>query len=204
MRGRRSLTIPDTLGPCSRVLRSSTASIWVSTALICDCSTGISFAIRTGSGIFNFSNQWVNGPRADTPAANTGFPLAALLLGAPASASIDQNTAVAILNKYYGFFVQDDWRLTPRLTLNLGLRYEYETPRTERYDRTTRGFDRAASYNLGGIASRGGLAYANTNGLPRGISNQDTNNFAPRIGIAWSLTPKTVLRSGYALNYVQE
>jgi hypothetical protein len=160
------------------------------------------FRNLNGSGIFNFSNQWVNGPRADTPTANTGFPLAALLLGTPSSASIDQNTAVAILNKYYGFFIQDDWRLTPRLTLNLGLRYEYETPRTERYDRTTRGFDREAAYNLGGIPLRGGLVYANTNGLPRGIYDPDGNNFAPRIGIAWSVTPTTVIRSGYALNYV--
>jgi hypothetical protein len=160
------------------------------------------FRNTNGSGIFSFSNQWVNGPRADTPAANTGFPLAALLLGTPSSASIDQNAGVSILNKYYGFFVQDDWRLTPRLTLNLGLRYEYETPRTERYDRTTRGFDRNATYTAGGTAFRGGLVYANTNGLPRGIYDRDVNNFAPRVGMAWSITPGTVLRAGYALNYV--
>src|SRR5688572_3800394 len=52
------------------------------------------------------------------------------------------------------------------------------------------------------IASRGGLVYANTNGLPRGIYDRDANNLAPRIGIAWSVTPGTVLRAGYALNYV--
>jgi hypothetical protein len=160
------------------------------------------FRNLNGSGIFNFTTQWVNGPRADTPAANTGFALAALLLGTPASASIDLNTGVSILNKYQGFFVQDDWRIASKLTLNLGLRYEYETPRTERYDRTTRGFDRNATYNLGGIPSRGGLVYANSNGLPRGIYERDVNNFAPRVGLAWSLTPTTVIRGGYALNYV--
>ncbi len=160
------------------------------------------FRNLNGSGIFSFSNQWTNGPRADSPAGNTGFPMAALLLGVPVSASVDQNTGVSILNKYYGFFVQDDWRITSRLTLNLGLRYEYETPRTERYDRTTRGFDRDASYNLGSVPAMGGLAYANTGGLPRGIYNRDSNNFAPRIGVAWSVTPKTVVRMGYALHYV--
>lgn len=160
------------------------------------------FRNLNGSGIFNFTNQWTNGPRADVPAGNTGFPMASLLLGTPASGSIDQNTGVSILNKYYAFFIQDDWRIAPNLTLNLGLRYEYETPRTERYDRTTRGFDRSVAYNLGSIPVNGGLVYANTGGLPRGIYDRDVNNFAPRIGIAWSIDPKTVVRTGYALNYV--
>jgi hypothetical protein len=160
------------------------------------------FRNLNGSGIYSFGNAWTNGPRADTPVANSGFPMASLLIGTPVSGSIDQNTGVSILNKYYGFFVQDDWRIAPKLTLNLGLRYEFETPRTERYDRTTRGFNRAAAYNLGGIPSQGGLVYANTNGLPRGIYDADTNNLAPRIGIAWSVVQKTVVRAGYALNYV--
>ncbi len=160
------------------------------------------FRNLNGSGLFSFNNQWTNGPRADTPVAGSGFPMASFLLGTPASGSIDMNNGVSILNKYYAFFVQDDWRITSRLTLNLGLRYEYETPRTERYDRTTRGFDRTAAYDLGGLPVQGGLVYAGTNGLPRGIYDRDTNNFAPRIGLAWSLTPKTVIRSGYAMNYV--
>ncbi len=153
-------------------------------------------------GTFSFTNQWTNGPRADTPLGTTGFPLASLLLGTPVSGSVDKNTGVSILNKYYAFFVQDDYRLTSKLTLNLGLRYEYETPRTERYDRATRGFDRAAKYNLGGVAASGGLAYAGTGGASRGIYNPDRNNFAPRLGVAYTISPKMVLRAGYALNYV--
>jgi hypothetical protein len=160
------------------------------------------FRNLNGSGLFTFTNAWSNGPRADQPLANSGFPMASLLLGTPASGSIDTNTGVSILNKYYAFFIQDDWRIAPKLTLNLGLRYEFETPRTERYDRATRGFDRNVAYNLGDIPVRGGLVFANTDGLPRGIYDRDTNNFAPRIGIAWSVTPGTVIRSGYALNYV--
>ncbi|MDX2182165.1 MAG: TonB-dependent receptor [Bryobacteraceae bacterium] len=160
------------------------------------------FRNTTPGGSFSFTNAWTNGPRADQPVAASGFPLASLLLGTPASGTIEQNTGVSILNKYYGFFVQDDWRITSRLTLNLGLRYEFETPRTERYDRATRGFDRAARYNIGSIPAQGGLVYAGVNGLPRGIYDNDTNNFAPRIGLAWSLSQKTVFRAGYALNYV--
>ena len=153
-------------------------------------------------GTYSFTNQWTNGPRADTPLGTTGFPLASLLLGTPASGSVDSNTGVSILNKYFGFFVQDDYRITSRLTLNIGLRYEFETPRTERYNRATRGFDRNAKYNLGGIPVTGGLVYAGTGGLPRGIYDSDTNNFAPRIGLAYSFSPKMVIRAGYALNYV--
>jgi len=162
------------------------------------------FRNLNGPGTFSFTNAWSNGPRADTPVATSGFPIASLLLGMPSAGSIDLNTGVSILNKYYGFFVQDDFRVTSRLTLNLGLRYEYETPRTERYNRATRGFDRTAQSPLrvGGLDLRGGLLYAGTGGLPRGIYEPDRNNFAPRIGFAFTITPRTVFRGGYALHYV--
>lgn len=143
------------------------------------------------SGTFSFSNAWSNGPNALTPAGNTGFPMASFLLGL-GGGSLANNNGVSILNKYYGFFFQDDYRVTTRLTFNLGLRYEYETPRTERYDRATRGFDFA----------NGGLIYAGVGGVPRGIYNPDRNNFAPRFGFAYSLRPKTVLRGGYAIHYI--
>jgi len=156
------------------------------------------------SGSFSFSNAWSNGPRADTPTANTGFPLASMMLGMPSGGSIDFNAGVSILNRYYGYFIQDDWRVNSKLTLNLGLRYEYEAPRTERYNRTTRGFDRAVQSPLRvpDLPLRGGLLYAGTGGVPRGIYDPDRNNFAPRIGLAYSLTPKTIVRLGYALHYV--
>ncbi|MBL8292817.1 MAG: TonB-dependent receptor [Bryobacterales bacterium] len=155
------------------------------------------------SGSFSYSNAWSNGPSALTPAGNTGFPMASMLMGL-GGGSLANNTGVSILNKYYGFFIQDDYRVTPKLTLNLGLRYEYETPRTERYDRATRGFDRSAASPLRapGLNLLGGLVYASQNGLPRGIYDPDRNNFAPRIGFAYSVTNKTILRGGYALHYI--
>ena len=154
-------------------------------------------------GNFSFSNAWSNGPSALTPAANTGFPMASFLMGL-GGGSLDNNTGLSILNKYQGFFLQDDYRVSSKLTLNLGLRYEYETPRTERYDRATRGFDRNAISPLkaAGLNLMGGLLYANQGGLERGIYNTDRNNFAPRLGFAYSLRPKTVVRGGYALHYI--
>ena len=158
------------------------------------------FRNTSGPGNYAFTNAWTNGPRADTPLATTGFPMASMLLGTAASGSIDRNTGVSILNRYYGFFVQDDFRVTSKLTLNLGIRYEYETPRTERYNRATRGFDRTAANRLGTQNVLGALSYATSDN--RGIYNADRNNFAPRLGLAYSFDTKTVVRMGYALNYV--
>ena len=67
--------------------------------------------------------------------------MASFLLGFPSSGSVETDTGVSIQNVYTGLFFQDDYRVTSRLTLNLGLRWDYQTPTTERYDRTTRGFD---------------------------------------------------------------
>ena len=155
------------------------------------------------SGNFSYSNAWSNGPSALTPAGNTGFPMASFLMGL-GGGSLDNNTGVSIVNKYYGVFLQDDYRLSSKLTLNLGLRYEFETPRTERYDRATRGFDRTAASPIrgAGLNPVGGLIYAGINGVSRGIYQSDRNNFAPRIGLAYTLAPKTVLRTGYALHYI--
>jgi hypothetical protein len=126
--------------------------------------------------------------------------MASMLLGTAASGSVQNNAGVSILNKYYGFFLQDDYRVSSKLTLNLGLRYEYETPRTERYNRATVGFDGTAVNRLGDRTILGSLVYANED--RRGIYLPDRNNFAPRLGLAYSMSPTTVLRAGYALNYV--
>ena len=161
------------------------------------------FRINNPSGTFSFSNAWSNGPSALTPAGNTGFPMASFLMGL-GGGSLDNNTGVSIINKYQGFFFQDDFRVSSKLTINLGLRYEFETPRTERYDRATRGFNRtvASPIKAAGLNLVGGLQYANQGGLDRGIYDSDRNNFAPRFGFAYTLAPKTVVRGGYALHYI--
>ena len=87
-------------------------------------------------------------------------------------------------------FIQDDWKLRPNLTLNLGLRYEYDTPPVDPTNRMS-------VLNL----QTGQLALVGSNGTSRSGTRPDRNNFAPRLGFAWSATGKTVVRGGYGVFY---
>jgi hypothetical protein len=89
-------------------------------------------------------------------------------------------------------FAEDDWKVTPRLTLNLGLRYDFSTPATDARNRMAN-FDPAGS---------GSLVFAKSGSLgDRALVNPQTTNFAPRIGVSYSLNDKTVLRGGYGIYY---
>ena len=153
-------------------------------------------------GTFSFANAQTGGPNALAPAG--GLAMASFLLGFPSSGSVETDTGVSIQNFYTALFFQDDFRVTSRITLNLGLRWDYQTPTTERYDRTTRGFDYygPSPLQIPGLNLQGGLLYAGVNGLARGIYDSDWHQFAPRIGIAYSLNSKTVIRAGYGLTYI--
>jgi hypothetical protein len=152
------------------------------------------------SGTFSFNPNFTRGPDPVSN-TNTGHPVASFLMGIPSSGSIDVNVQPAFFNKYYGAFLQDDFRITRAFTLNLGLRYEYETPRTERYDRMVRGFayNTTSPVTIPGRQLFGGLGFAGVKGEPRYQWDPQRRNFAPRIGIAWQLTPRVVFRSGYGI-----
>jgi hypothetical protein len=155
------------------------------------------------SGSFSFDGAFTGGPRADTPADTSGFALASLLMGY-GSGSISWQQPVNIQNLYYAFYIQDDRHVSSRLTLNLGLRYEYEAPRTEAANRTTRGFGyyTPSPLQVPGLNLTGGLLYAGVNGQPRGIYNPDRDNFAPRIGFAYTVNASTAIRGGASINYI--
>jgi hypothetical protein len=167
--------------------------------------------------VFAFSGGWIRGPADTAPVPRMSGPLAAMLLGIPDSSRLDWSVSSAGINKYTGVFFQDDWKVTDRLTLNLGLRYEYEGAPTERYNRTSLGYDfntpspvsaaALAAYALSPIPeipvsqfqAIGGLTFANVNGQGRGLYHAPTREFMPRIGFAYSIDPKTVLRGGYGI-----
>ena len=169
------------------------------------------------SPFFTFTTEWTQGPLDNSPAAPMGQGLAAFLLGTLSGGGIDRNASVAESSHYWGFFFHDDWKVSSRLTLTLGLRYELDLPIKERFDRSIRNFDYAmalpfaaaaqAAYAASPIAevppsafrTVGGLLYAGVGGVPRSLWNPDRNNFSPRLGLAWRWRPQTVVRAGYGV-----
>jgi hypothetical protein len=155
------------------------------------------------SGTFTFDKRWTQADplRAD---ALSGNEFASFLLGVPSSGSIDRNIDPAYRNPYYVLYFQDDWKVRPNLTLNLGMRWDYEAPRKERFDRMIAGFDldqpSPIASQVQGLNLRGGLLFASDD--DRLAFRPDRNNFQPRIGVAWQLSPKWVLRGGYGLTYL--
>jgi hypothetical protein len=111
--------------------------------------------------------------------------------------------APAFQNIFYGAYIQDDFRVSSKLTLNMGFRWEYESPRTERYNQMTRGFAYNTPSPLQSAAPNlrvnGGLLFAGVEGQPRGQTDAVWKNFSPRLGIAYQLHPKLVMRAGYGI-----
>ena len=157
------------------------------------------------SGRYDFNTGFTRGPNANKGGPTVGDEIATMLLGTPSSGTFGTLLQVKGVNEYFAFYVQDDWRITSKLTLNLGLRYELEVPRHESEDRLDWfDFDVANPLNdmVEGLGTlRGGLRFAAVEGNPRRHFDTDSNNFAPRIGFAYQATSKTVLRGGSGLFY---
>ena len=137
-----------------------------------------------------------NGVFSQNPAARpgSGNALVDFLLGYPDVASIGTNVRAGIRIRNWTSFIQDDWKLNSRLTLNIGLRYEYTTPVTEVVNRMAN-FDMATNSVI--QAKAGGIR-------ERALANPDRNNFAPRFGLAYQLNSKTVVRTGYGIFHTLE
>ncbi len=146
------------------------------------------FQVANPRGRFAFTGRFTQDPGT----GEGGISLADLLVGQPDSSFISTLTDFGNRQHVYCGFVQDDFKATPSLTLNLGLRYDYFGPTFESHDRQSN-FD----FNAGQ------LIVANRNGASRGLIDVDKANFAPRLGVAWSplRSQKTVVRGGYGLFY---
>ncbi len=157
------------------------------------------------AGAYTFGKNWTQAVsnRAD---AVSGNELATFLLGYPTSAYVDRNIDPAYKMYYYAGFFQDDWKVSSRLTVNLGLRWDYEAPAVERYDRMMSGLDFNApspiASQVQGLGLKGAVLFAGLNGQPRGVVLPDKNNFAPRVGLAYRIRDKWVIRGGYGLFYL--
>jgi hypothetical protein len=167
------------------------------------------------AGRYDFGTNFTRGPLDNSTGAAIGQEFASFLLGLPTGGLIDRNASRSNQTLYSGVFFHDDWKVNQKLTLNLGLRYEQEGATTERYNRNVRGFDPTVSSPIEAAAKaayaanpipeipvasfnvKGGLLFADK--AHRGFWESDKNNFQPRIGFAYLLNDKTVVRGGFGV-----
>ncbi len=177
-------------------------------------------ASGNASGVWSFDTRWSRqhfGRRQPNPLDGNG--LADLLLGLLDSGNIPFNDTNLRREPYLAGYIQDDWKLSAKLTLNLGLRYDIQFPMYEIHNRLVSGFDfqaanpvsdqalgnwrrfaaTTANYPAPPGAIRGGLRYAGVGGQPRRIYDFDLTNIQPRIGVAYNFLPKTVMRGGVGI-----
>ncbi len=169
------------------------------------------------AGSFSFSNTYMRATDATTTASNYGLEFAAFMMGVPSSASIDTVDSAFWSNRYRALYLQDEWRVARRLTLNLGLRYERESGIRERFNRGIGGeffYDAKlpitdlvqAAYAKSPLAELpasdfrvlGGTEYL---GVRRDAFTAGTHKFLPRAGVALMINEKTAVRGGYGWFY---
>jgi hypothetical protein len=156
----------------------------------------------SSTGNFTFSAGLTQGPNPNTASTTAGNSVAALILGGGSGSLLIDSKDGATQSFYYGAFIQDDWKVTRRLTLNVGLRYDLDIPRTERYNRMetfnpTIASPLAAATGIAGL--KGGTVFVGVNGVSRRQFDPQWTNFDPRFGIAYQASKNTVIRGGYGI-----
>ncbi len=174
------------------------------------------------AGNFTYNNSYVRQAQNTTNAGVLGLEWAAFMLGVPSGTLINTNADLYLTNKFYSGYVQDDWKLSKRLTVNLGLRYELEGGFRERFNRGLTGFDLEAPLPISAGAQaayatltvpstalfqlppanqfvvKGGTTFLGKDGAPDSV-NKSQPGWMPRLGFAYQLNNKTVLRGGWGM-----
>ncbi|MBI5087259.1 MAG: TonB-dependent receptor, partial [Acidobacteria bacterium] len=180
------------------------------------------------NGTFSFDQGWTRQLSGFQQGTYDGSSVASLLLGYPSGGQVDWVDNPYRTRPYYGLYIQDDWKVSSKVTVNLGLRWDVQLYALERFNRVNSGFDvnvknplndavlanwakikaqyDAANpkypYPAAPALLRGGWLFAGVDGQPRRIFDTDWKNLAPRIGVAWRVRPNTVIRSGAGVYYM--
>lgn len=153
------------------------------------------FATLQGRGSFAFSGVFTQDPQRRP---GSGNPIADMLLGLPNNITVGTPSDANELARNYYWYLQDDWNVTPGLTLNIGLRYEITSPFHDKNNRLA---------NLildGGDPLYGAYVLAGDSRLPRSLQRTDRNNWAPRAGFAWRLPGAMIVRGGFGIFFAQD
>lgn len=165
------------------------------------------YSVANPLGTIAFDTTLTNGPTVSqaVPTNQAQFDaFAAFLLGAPTTSSLTRQATITWRQPYNGIYFQDDYRIFPTLTLNLGLRYDLELGPTDRFNAWA-DFDPALPNPLStvtGLTFTGGAAFVGTNGNSSRLWKSGTKSVAPRVGFSWSPYSNTVVRGGYGILYL--
>jgi len=191
---------------------------------LADYSESHSVGSYADNGIFYFNGNFTS-QNPTGPVGATGNPMADFLVGYPNQLGIAQPTYPEYWMHEESVFAQDDWHLNRRLTLNLGLRWDYEGPIHEKYNRLLNGFAFQSASPLGTMAGYtnsfsvsgtpysftfpsqqllGGPTFAGANSAPSGIFHPKYDNFGPRLSFAYDMGHDMVLRGGWGVIYAQQ
>jgi hypothetical protein len=158
---------------------------------------GNNFQRSNPSGAFTFNGNLTNNPQATS---GTGSTYASFMLGEVASANVTRHVGAAFQGFSTSFFLNDDWKVSRQLTINLGIRYDYQQQPVERWNGMS---NIDMSLEIPGTGLKGRTIYAGVDGQPRSFRGTDTNDFAPRLGLAYDIfgSGRTVFRAGFAAFY---
>lgn len=156
------------------------------------------FQVSNPTGIYSFSKNFTQPDQIAANRPEQGLGFASLLLGT-GNFNYERVDPVTSYKHYAGAYIQDDWKVSRKVTLNLGLRWETETGTGEAHDRLTY-FDPNAANGLT-TGPKGAIVFTGGNN-PRTLRAMNWRNFGPRAGVAYRFTPKTALRAGYGLYFL--
>ncbi len=154
-------------------------------------------------GSFTFGDTFTKADSRASSVSTIGSGFASFLLGLATSGNQEHTFSASTASSYYGLYVQDDWKVSQRLTINFGIRWDTDLPHTERYNRLSY-FDPDAPSPLAGKVP----GFPNLKGAMKFVTPDhrrqtptDLNNWGPRFGFAYKINPKTVFRGAYGVLY---